>query len=119
MKKVIFYLSIVFGFCHTQDASALEVIPTHAFEIAKQESMQFAQNSQNESLYLVDHPIDIEEDEITDPAGNKFSWEKTAIKSNSFATADFNANFFRNILACRHFYRHQPSYFIFLGVLKL
>ncbi len=119
MRKVFFFLSLVLGIFHTLDANALEAIPSHSFEVAKQESAHFSQHSQSENLYLADHLIDIEEDEITDPASDKISLEKNTIQSISFVTTDFHASFFRNILANQHFYHRQSSHFISLRVLKL
>ena len=119
MRKVLFYISLVLGFSHTLDATALEVISTHICKIAQQESTHFSQKSPGENVSLTDHLIDIEEDEITDPARDKFSLEKTAVKNSPFVTSDSHCNFFNNILANQHFYHRQPSHFISLRVLKI
>jgi uncharacterized membrane protein len=118
MKKILFYLNIVFAIFILNSLFAQNLSSEFGFKIANEYAIDdYKSSSQN--LFLDVNLEDIFEDDSTDSEKSKSSSEKTAIYNTAFIAQKFSYNNLNKILPTKYFCPSWASHFIFICVLRL
>jgi hypothetical protein len=119
MKKILFYLTLVWAIFSLNISDAHHMGPEWGFNITQLSyAVDYCQLNQ-ENIFIDDCLGDISNDDTNDSERKKLSSRTTACSNTSSFAQNFSDDTFKNILPTKLFFPFKTSILIFICVFRL